>query len=80
MAIVNAIKNNILSMVSHDLRTPLTSIQLYAQMLQDEIETLSRQRFVLDLEQSRRTSAELLARFSIGADRSPLHDASASSE
>jgi S1-C subfamily serine protease len=45
-----------------------------------EIEMLSGYRFVLDLEQSRRTSAELLARFSIGADRSPLHGAPASSE
>jgi len=34
------IKSNILAIVSHDMRTPLTSILLYAQMLLDELETL----------------------------------------
>ncbi len=38
---ISQIKTNILSMVSHDLRTPLTSIQLYAQMLQEDLNTLS---------------------------------------
>ncbi len=35
------VKTNILSIVSHDLRTPLTSILLYAQMLDDELTTLT---------------------------------------
>lgn len=35
------LKSNILSIVSHDLRTPLTSILLYAQMLSEEIDSLS---------------------------------------
>lgn len=37
---LNQIKSNMLSIVSHDLRTPLTSILLYAQMLREELETL----------------------------------------
>jgi signal transduction histidine kinase/CheY-like chemotaxis protein len=36
------IKSNILSIVSHDLRTPLTSILLYARMAADELTELSR--------------------------------------
>lgn len=46
---VTQIKSNILSIVSHDLRTPLTSILLYAQMLKDEIGALAeedQQRFL----------------------------------
>lgn len=35
------VKTNILSIVSHDLRTPLTSILLYAQMLQGELDSLT---------------------------------------
>ncbi len=35
------VKSNILSIVSHDLRTPLTSILLYAQMLTEEINQLA---------------------------------------
>jgi signal transduction histidine kinase/DNA-binding response OmpR family regulator len=38
---ITRIKSNILTVVSHDLRTPLTSILLYAQMLQDELESLA---------------------------------------
>lgn len=38
---LNQVKTNILSIVSHDLRTPLTSILLYAQMLQDDITALA---------------------------------------
>jgi len=38
---LNQVKSNILSVVSHDLRTPLTSILLYAQMLKEELETLA---------------------------------------
>lgn len=34
-------KSNILAVVSHDLRTPLTSILLYAQMLSEEMDTLA---------------------------------------
>lgn len=37
---LNLLKSNILNMVSHDLRTPLTSILLYAEMLKEELETL----------------------------------------
>lgn len=37
------IKSNILSIVSHDLRTPLTSILLYAKMAADELTELSRE-------------------------------------
>jgi len=40
---ISQIKSNILSMVSHDLRTPLTSILLYTRMLLDEVETLDQQ-------------------------------------
>lgn len=46
---INQLKSNILCIVSHDLRTPLTSILLYAQMLSEEIEDLSsedRRRFL----------------------------------
>lgn len=46
---VTRIKSNILAIVSHDLRTPLTSILLYTQMLTEEIDDLSeedRQRFL----------------------------------
>jgi len=39
---LNLIKSSILSIVSQDLRTPLASIQLYAQMLKDELTTLAR--------------------------------------
>lgn len=38
---VTRIKSNILAIVSHDLRTPLTSILLYAQMLTEELDTLA---------------------------------------
>lgn len=38
---INQIKTNVLSVVSHDLRTPLTSIQLYSEMLSEDIENLS---------------------------------------
>lgn len=40
---INQVKSNILSIVSHDLRTPLTSILLYAQMLTDELATLEKE-------------------------------------
>lgn len=40
---LNQIKSNILSIVSHDLRTPLTSILLYAQMLTEELGDLARE-------------------------------------
>lgn len=40
---LNQVKSNILSIVSHDLRTPLTSILLYAKMLEDELTSLSEQ-------------------------------------
>ena len=46
---LNQVKSNILSIVSHDLRTPLTSILLYAQMLKEELRTLEeedQQRFL----------------------------------
>jgi signal transduction histidine kinase/CheY-like chemotaxis protein len=36
-----SVKTNILSIVSHDLRTPLTSILLYAKMLQDDLDGLT---------------------------------------
>jgi signal transduction histidine kinase/DNA-binding response OmpR family regulator len=39
---LNQVKSNILSIVSHDLRTPLTSILLYAKMLNEELESLAR--------------------------------------
>ncbi|UCE61541.1 MAG: hybrid sensor histidine kinase/response regulator, partial [Phycisphaerales bacterium] len=35
------VKSNIISIVSHDMRTPLTSILLYAQMLSEEINSLA---------------------------------------
>ena len=35
------VKNNILAVVSHDLRTPLTSIHMYAEMLTEDLETLT---------------------------------------
>ena len=38
---ISQTKTNILSMVSHDLRTPLTSIQLYSQMMQDDLAALT---------------------------------------
>lgn len=37
---VAQIKTNILSIVSHDMRTPLTSILLYTQMLTEELDSL----------------------------------------
>lgn len=37
---ITQVKSNILAIVSHDMRTPLTSILLYAQMLLDEADTL----------------------------------------
>lgn len=37
---LSQLKSNILSIVSHDLRTPLTSILLYADMLTEELGTL----------------------------------------
>ncbi|HSW44043.1 MAG TPA: hybrid sensor histidine kinase/response regulator, partial [Phycisphaerae bacterium] len=37
---ISQIKTNVLSMVSHDLRTPLTSIHLYAQMLEEDLKDL----------------------------------------
>ncbi len=39
---LNLVKTNILSMVSHDLRTPLTSIRLYSEMLSGELDTLAK--------------------------------------
>ncbi len=38
---IHQIKSNILAIVSHDLRTPLTSIIMYAHMLKDDIQSLS---------------------------------------
>jgi len=38
---LNRLKTNVLSMVSHDLRTPLTSIQMYAHILTQECQELS---------------------------------------
>lgn len=38
---ISQIKTNVLSTVSHDLRTPLTSIHLYAQMLEEDLKGLS---------------------------------------
>ena len=46
---LNRVKNNFLSIVSHDLRTPLTSILLYARMLMDQgqdLDDADRQRFL----------------------------------
>ena len=46
---LNRVKNNFLSIVSHDLRTPLTSILLYARMLMDQRQDLNdadQQRFL----------------------------------
>jgi len=40
---LNRVKSNILSVVSHDLRTPLTSILLYAQMLTGDLESLAKE-------------------------------------
>ena len=40
---ISQIKTNVLSMVSHDLRTPLTSIQLYARMLEEDLEAIEEQ-------------------------------------
>ena len=40
---ITRIKTNILSVVSHDLRTPLTSVLLYAQILSEELETLAKE-------------------------------------
>jgi nitrogen-specific signal transduction histidine kinase/DNA-binding response OmpR family regulator len=40
---VNQLKTNVLSMVSHDLRTPLTSIQLYTQMLTEDLDNLCKE-------------------------------------
>lgn len=40
---ISQIKSNILSMVSHDLRTPLTSILLYSRMLKEDLRTLEQQ-------------------------------------
>lgn len=38
---ISQIKTNVLSTVSHDLRTPLTSIQLYAQMMEEDLKGIS---------------------------------------
>lgn len=38
---VTLLKTDILNMVSHDLRTPLTSISMYARMLEDDLGTLA---------------------------------------
>lgn len=38
---MNRLKTNVLSMVSHDLRTPLTSIQMYAHMLTEGMNGLA---------------------------------------
>ena len=38
---INLLKTNILNTVSHDLRTPLTSILLYARMLEEDLTTLA---------------------------------------
>ncbi len=38
---IHQIKSNILAIVSHDLRTPLTSIIMYAHMIKDDIQSLS---------------------------------------
>jgi signal transduction histidine kinase/CheY-like chemotaxis protein len=48
---LSQMKSNILSIVSHDLRTPLTSILLYAEMLKDDLENLARddQQHFLDI-------------------------------
>lgn len=46
---LNLIKSNILNMVSHDLRTPLTSILMYTEMLREDLKTLEeedQQRFL----------------------------------
>jgi len=40
---INQIKSNVLSVVSHDLRTPLTSIQLYSEMLAEDLDNLSKE-------------------------------------
>jgi len=39
---LSQMKSNILSIVSHDLRTPLTSILLYAEMLKEDLDGLER--------------------------------------
>lgn len=39
---LSQMKSNILSIVSHDLRTPLTSILLYAEMLKEDLDALAR--------------------------------------
>ena len=38
---ITRIKTNILSIVSHDLRTPLTSILLYTEMLKEQLDSLA---------------------------------------
>ena len=48
---LDEMKSDLISIVSHDIRTPLTSIKSYAEILYDDIETLepARQRHFLDI-------------------------------
>ncbi|HET6371903.1 MAG TPA: ATP-binding protein, partial [Candidatus Polarisedimenticolia bacterium] len=48
---MDEMKSNLISIVSHDVRTPLTSIKSYAEILYDDLESLepARQRHFLDI-------------------------------